>query len=92
MRTCGWHARRPLYAYMAMGPLSHQTQIYHIHTHSPSLSFCRHVHKSYPVESRFDNTDAYVVSGSEDGALHFYDLVEGKTLATYVCVCARRWK
>ena len=60
------------------------------YTHT--LSFSRHVHKSYPVESRFDNTDAYVVSGSEDGALHFYDLVEGKTLATYVCVCARRWK
>ena len=48
------------------------------------------MHKSYPVESRFDNTDAFVISGSEDGALHFYDLVEGKTVATYVFLCVCR--
>jgi len=41
------------------------------------------------VESRFDNTDAFVFSGSEDGALHVYDLVEGTTVATYVVAAGR---
>ena len=36
---------------------------------------------SYPVESCFDNTDAFIFSGSEDGGLHVYDLVEGTTVA-----------
>jgi len=37
----------------------------------------RHTHQAYPIESCFDNTDAFVLSGSEDGSLYVWDLVEG---------------
>jgi len=37
-----------------------------------------HVNEGYPVKSCFTNTDAYVVSGSEDGKLFWWSLEEGK--------------
>ncbi|TFJ83470.1 hypothetical protein NSK_005239 [Nannochloropsis salina CCMP1776] len=36
-----------------------------------------HTHQAYPIESCFDNTDGFVLSGSEDGSLYVWDLVEG---------------
>ena len=39
-------------------------------------SYVGHVNVSYHVGSCFTNTDAYVASGSEDGRIVFWDLVE----------------
>ncbi len=35
-----------------------------------------HVNKQYKIESCLTNSDAYVVSGSEDKTIRFWDLVE----------------
>ena len=40
--------------------------------------FTGHVNKDYKVDSCLSNTDAYVISGSEDGRVCFWGLVEGK--------------
>jgi len=37
-----------------------------------------HKNSGYPVKSTFTNTDAFVVSGSEDGFLYWWSLEEGK--------------
>jgi mitogen-activated protein kinase organizer 1 len=39
-------------------------------------SYVGHTNTSYQVGSCFTNTDAYVASGSEDGTIVFWDLVE----------------
>eukprot|EP00005_Dracoamoeba_jomungandri_P004289 CAMPEP_0174259152 /NCGR_PEP_ID=MMETSP0439-20130205/8028_1 /TAXON_ID=0 /ORGANISM="Stereomyxa ramosa, Strain Chinc5" /LENGTH=234 /DNA_ID=CAMNT_0015342943 /DNA_START=112 /DNA_END=813 /DNA_ORIENTATION=- len=36
-----------------------------------------HKNTEYPIASNLTNTDAYVVSGSEDHKIYFWDLVEG---------------
>lgn len=36
------------------------------------------MNKDYKLDSCLSNTDAYVISGSEDGKLCYWDLVEGK--------------
>lgn len=41
-----------------------------------------HQHNSYSIESCFTNTDAHVVSGSEDSKIYFWDLVEAKVVHT----------
>lgn len=35
-----------------------------------------HANQKYKVDSALTNTDAYVISGSEDGSVCFWDLVE----------------
>jgi len=58
--------------YQRFDPLSH------LHPSlSSSLTPLSHVHQAYPIESCFDHTDAFVLSGSEDGSLYIWDLVEG---------------
>ena len=39
-------------------------------------SYSGHVNTKYKLDSRLSNTDAYVVSGSEDGTIHFWELVQ----------------
>lgn len=39
--------------------------------------------QSFNMDSCLTNTDAYVVSGSEDGSVHFWDLVEPKKMTTF---------
>jgi len=41
-----------------------------------------HANKQYKIASSLTNTDAYVVSGSEDARIYFWDLVEGKVVHT----------
>ncbi|CAM9673423.1 unnamed protein product [Pylaiella littoralis] len=41
-------------------------------------TYTGHLHKSYRMESWLANTDAHVISGSEDGHVHVYDIVEAK--------------
>lgn len=41
-----------------------------------------HICKSYKSDSCLTNTDAQVVSGSEDGSILFWDLVDGSVLST----------
>ena len=43
--------------------------------------FTGHVNKQYPLGSCLDAADAHVLSGSEDGAVHCWDLVSGKLTA-----------
>mmetsp|Transcript_6441 Transcript_6441/g.15082 ORF Transcript_6441/g.15082 Transcript_6441/m.15082 type:complete len:298 (-) Transcript_6441:314-1207(-) len=43
-------------------------------------SYAGHKNTSYRVESCMTRGDAYVVSGSEDGTIHFWDLVGGKEM------------
>ncbi len=55
-----------------------------------------HVNKQYKIESCLTNSDAYVVSGSEDKTIRFWDLVEvnptkshtilSRSLVSYSCV------
>jgi mitogen-activated protein kinase organizer 1 len=48
-----------------------------------------HKNTEFKVQACFSNTDAHVVSGSEDGRVVFWDLVEGAvvhTLAEHDCV------
>eukprot|EP00752_Nemacystus_decipiens_P010298 g9175.t1 len=41
-------------------------------------TYSGHLHKSYRIESWLANTDAHVISGSEDGHVHIWDIVEAK--------------
>jgi mitogen-activated protein kinase organizer 1 len=41
-----------------------------------------HKHESYPLSSCLSSCDAYVVSGSEDGKVYIWDLVEGNVVNT----------
>lgn len=41
-----------------------------------------HVCKSYKMDSCLTNTDAHIVSGSEDGKVLFWDLVDGSIIST----------
>ncbi len=41
-----------------------------------------HVNNQYKIASSLSNTDAYVVSGSEDSRICFWDLVEARATPT----------
>lgn len=53
---------------------------------SPTFEyFCRfkgHKNKDYKVDSCFTNTDTHIVSGSEDGNIYYWDLIEAKVVHT----------
>jgi mitogen-activated protein kinase organizer 1 len=44
-------------------------------------AFRGHLNASYPLQSCFSNTDAQVLSGSEDGSVVVWDLMDAKVLA-----------
>lgn len=44
--------------------------------------FTGHVNKDYKVDSCLSSSDAQVVSGSENGNIYFWDLVEAKIVHT----------
>ena len=46
------------------------------------LRFTGHKNRDYKVDSCLSSSDAQVVSGSEDGRICFWDLVEGKIVHT----------
>lgn len=48
-----------------------------------------HIHKEYSMTSCFTNNDGFVVSGSEDGNIFIWSLVEGKLMHTLVCPIGR---
>jgi mitogen-activated protein kinase organizer 1 len=41
-----------------------------------------HLNTKYRINSCFTNDDAFVISGSEDNQIYFWDLVEGKVVHT----------
>ncbi|CAN0300228.1 unnamed protein product [Ectocarpus sp. 12 AP-2014] len=45
-------------------------------------TYTGHLHKSYRMESWLANTDAHVISGSEEGHVYIWDIVEGKVART----------
>ncbi|CAG8483586.1 6804_t:CDS:2 [Cetraspora pellucida] len=45
-------------------------------------SFKGHINSSYKIHSCLSKDDAYVISGSENGAIYIWDLLEGKVLTT----------
>ncbi|RIB22710.1 WD40-repeat-containing domain protein [Gigaspora rosea] len=45
-------------------------------------SFKGHNNSSYKIHSCLSRDDAYVISGSENGAIYIWDLLEGKVLTT----------
>ena len=45
------------------------------------FSYSGHLSSSYKLDSCVSHTDAYIVSGSEDGKICFWDLVEVSSLA-----------
>ena len=44
--------------------------------------YCGHRHENYSLQSCFSNDDAFVLSGSEDGLVYIWDLVEAKVVHT----------
>ena len=50
------------------------------------LNFCHrytgHKNTEYRIDSCLDHTDNYVISGSEDGTVYMWSLVEGQLLCT----------
>ncbi|CAM9218531.1 unnamed protein product [Phaeothamnion confervicola] len=44
-------------------------------------SYTGHEHRSYPVQACFSGDDAHVISGSEDGSVCIWDLVEATMVA-----------
>jgi len=47
-------------------------------------SYKGHVNKDYRIRSTFAMVDSYVVSGSEDGKVYAWDILEGKNVVTLV--------
>lgn len=43
-----------------------------------------HTNQKYKVDSTLTNNDAYVIGGSEDGSVCFWDLVEVRDVACHV--------
>ncbi|KAJ8660951.1 hypothetical protein O0I10_003173 [Lichtheimia ornata] len=43
--------------------------------------FTGHTHKDYKLNSVLSNDDAYAISGSEEGNVYIWDVLEGKTVA-----------
>ena len=46
------------------------------------VRFKGHKHKEFKVESVMSNTDAYAISGSENGQIYIWDVLEGTTVKT----------
>ncbi|KAI8332177.1 WD40-repeat-containing domain protein [Choanephora cucurbitarum] len=44
--------------------------------------FKGHTHQSYKLDSVLSNTDAYAITGSEDGQIYVYDVLEANIVAT----------
>ncbi|ORE20159.1 WD40 repeat-like protein [Rhizopus microsporus] len=44
--------------------------------------FKGHKHKEYKIESILSNKDEYAITGSEDGKIYIYDVLEAKVLST----------
>ncbi|KAI7908151.1 WD40-repeat-containing domain protein [Cokeromyces recurvatus] len=44
--------------------------------------FKGHKHCEYKIESVLSNTDAYAITGSEDGKIYIYDVLEGNIVST----------
>jgi len=44
-------------------------------------SFEGHVNKEYKVDSCVTSNDTHIISGSEDGHIYFWDLIEAKVVA-----------
>lgn len=42
--------------------------------------FKGHKHTEYKIDSILSNTDAYAITGSEDGKIYIYDVLEGNTV------------
>ena len=40
------------------------------------IRYTGHIGSEYKIDSSFTNDDTFVVSGSEDGKIYFWDLVE----------------
>jgi len=64
------------------------------HTNSCDIlpySYTGHINKQYKISSALTNTDAYVVSGSEDNRVCFWDIVEVRSpvaLTALLCLLA----
>lgn len=46
-----------------------------------NFRYTGHVNTEYRIDSCLDHTDNYVISGSEDGTVYIWSLVEGKLVA-----------
>ena len=57
------------------------------------LRYIGHISSDYKIDCSFTNDDAFVISGSEDGNIYFWDLVEVCAQCNYFCdlveVCAQ---
>lgn len=58
--------------------------IKYVHMH---CSYDGHVSSSYKLDSCVSHTDAYIVSGSEDGKICFWDLVEVSSFLLQLHIC-----
>lgn len=57
------------------------------------FSYKGHGNAEYKIDSCLTHDDAHVVSGSEDGKICFWDLVEVKTLHYYIHTLPRNdWR
>lgn len=45
--------------------------------------YCSHVNTQYQIGSCFSNDDAYVISGSEDGVIRCWELVEARVVRSF---------
>lgn len=43
-------------------------------------TYTGHKNRDFPIQSLFDNRDASVISGSEDGSFYWWNLEDGKLL------------
>lgn len=43
--------------------------------------FKGHKHNEYKIESVLSNTDAFAITGSEDGKIYIYDVLEGNVVS-----------
>lgn len=46
-----------------------------------TFRFKGHKHSEYKIESRLTSTDAHAISGSEDGNIFVWDVLEGNNVA-----------
>jgi mitogen-activated protein kinase organizer 1 len=44
--------------------------------------FKGHKHTEYKINSLLTNTDAHAITGSEDGSIYIYDVLEGNVVET----------
>lgn len=50
-------------------------------TYNDGYRFKGHKHKEYKIESILSNSDAYAITGSEDGKIYIYDVLEGSIVS-----------